>query len=259
MPACQSCAYLDNNKCRAHVQAKDELKRPLPPAPTGACTVAIVESYLPTIQKGMKVLEIGCGSWSKIKEYCEKVGALYEGLDVQNEYYGLKSVATKIGNLAELDYSDETFDLVIGNQTMEHWAEYGCTLSWGLLQCFRVLKLGGLLYINVPIHFHGTKEFVHGRINVLEQLFNNYSSDVIFESWGNPTDPIEPYFPHPDYKPLKNKPAYVMDIRAVRNKALPNGINNTLGFKGKAARILHYSLSYNIYLLKKKVYHAFRT
>lgn len=256
MPACKSCLYLKGNSCNAHELAKIELKRPLPPPPTGACTVAIVESYLPHIKKGMNILEIGCGSWSKIRDYCIQVGANYEGLDVQEEYYGIKNIATKIGNLAELDYQDNLFDLVIGNQTMEHWAEYGCTLQWGLLQCFRVAKPNGSVFINVPIHFHGTKEFVHGKLNVINKLFSRFSNSIVFESWGNPSAPIAPYFPHPEFSLLKDKPAYVMDIRAVNDKELPKGINNFLGFKGKLARIIHYSFSYNVYLLKKKVRHV---
>ena len=80
MPACKSCLYLKGNSCNAHELAKIELKRPLPPPPTGACTVAIVESYLPHIKKGMNILEIGCGSWSKIRDYCiHHFGVLSQG------------------------------------------------------------------------------------------------------------------------------------------------------------------------------------
>lgn len=253
MPGCRECEWREGETCRAYQKAQVELQRPLPPPPTGACTVAIVESYLPLIHSGMKILEIGCGSWSRIRDYCMEVGAVYEGLDVQAEYYGAQCVATRIGNLAELSCPDSSFDLVIGNQTMEHWAEHGCTLMWGLYQCFRVTKPGGSVLINVPIHFHGTKEFVHGRLGRLKTLFSQFSDSVVMEHWGAPTDPIPPYYPHPDFSALNGKPAYVLDIRATRDRELPDGVRNTLGFHGRLARLIHYSLSFNFYLFKKRM------
>lgn len=253
MPACVDCKWRQDDKCLAHSQALAELKRPLPPPPTGACTVAIVDDYLRAITAGMTILEIGCGTWSKIKDHCIAVGANYHGIDVIEEYYGVPTIATKFENLASLSYPDETFDLVIGNQTMEHWAEHGCTLQWGLLQCFRVAKRQGSVFLNVPIHFHGTKEFVHGRLETLRSLFARFSNEVLMEAWGNPTDPIAPYYPHPDFAALRAKPAYVLDIRAKRDRVELPRLGNSLGFEGKAAQIFHYSMAYNIYRLRQKL------
>jgi SAM-dependent methyltransferase len=256
MPACQDCKWRKGTLCQAHEQAKEELKRPIPQAPTGACTIAIVESYLPEIKAGMSVLEVGCGTWSKIIDHCKKVGAKYEGLDVQSEYYGIPCVATRLENLAQLSFADEQFDLIIGNQTMEHWGEHGCTPEWGLYQCFRVLKPGGRVFMNVPIHFHGTKDFVHGRKENLKKMFGNFSKTIEMESWGDPTNPLPPYYPHPRFWALKNHPAHVLDIRATKDKSLPNHISNCLGFTGKLAQIFHYSFSYNLYRLIEKVRHG---
>ena len=253
MPACRDCHWRDGDVCRAHERAKEELKRPLPPPPTGACTVAIVESYLPLIRPGMSVLEIGCGTWSRIKDHCDAVGADYHGLDVLAEYYGIPTIATRLENLAALSYADESFDIVVGNQTMEHWGEHGCTLEWGLYQCFRVTKKEGLVLLNVPIHFHGTKEFVHGHLDVLSALFSRFSNTVIMESWGNPTDPLPAYYPHPDFPALRGKPAYVLDIRASRDREEWPRVSNVFGFHGKLAQVFHYSASYNLYRLKKKL------
>lgn len=252
MPSCQDCKWRKGTTCIAYEMAQIELKRPLPPPPSGACTIAIVESYLPNIKSGMKVLEVGCGTWSKIKDHCNRIGAVYEGLDIQDEYYGIPCVATRLENLAELSFPDEEFDLVIGNQTMEHWAEHGCTIGWGLHQCFRVTKQGGSVFLNIPIHFHGTKEFVHGDFVRLKTLFGKFSNNVTMDSWGNPTNPIASYFPHPEFAVLKDKPAYVVDIRAVRDRKMPKAISNALGFRGKLAQLFHYSLSYNLYRLKRK-------
>jgi SAM-dependent methyltransferase len=207
----------------------------------------------------MKVLEVGCGTWSRIRDHCLRVGASYEGLDVLPEYYGVPCIATRLENLAALSFRDEEFDLVIGNQTMEHWAEHGCTPQWGLYQCFRVTKPGGSVFLNVPIHFHGTKDFVHGNFDRLQALFGMFSGDIAIESWGNPTAPLAAYFPHPDFVPLKDKPAYVVDIRARRDRQLPTGIRNTLGVQGKLAQMLHYSFSYNVYRVRQRVRTASRS
>jgi SAM-dependent methyltransferase len=207
----------------------------------------------------MKVLEVGCGTWSRIRDHCHRVGADYEGLDVLPEYYGIPCIATRLENLAALSLPDEEFDLVIGNQTMEHWAEHGCTPEWGLYQCFRVTKLGGSVFLNVPFHFHGTRDFMHGDFGRLRALFGMFSREVAIESWGNPTDPLAPYFPHPDFAALKGKPAYVVDMRAVRDRPLPKGIRNTLGFHGKLAQIVHYSFPYNVYRVRQKMRDAARS
>lgn len=256
MPKCSECKMLVGNECSAYTKAKETLGRELAPPPLGACMIPIVENYLHSIAGGMRVLDIGCGSWNLIKSHCETVGAHYEGIDVQTEYSGKKTVATRIENLAELSYADEDFDLVIGNQTMEHWAENGCTLKWGLYQCFRVCKLQGKVVMNVPIHFHGTKQFLLGQMKTLQKLFAPFSGNVVFQEWGNPSTPIPEFYPHPKYWALRNKPAYVLDIQAIKDRDLPNGYSNFGASRGYLMRLLNYPFSYNIYrgLVKAKLF-----
>lgn len=195
MPKCSECRMLVRNQCSAYAIATEVLGRELPPPPLGGCEIPIVENYLHLIDTGMRVLDIGCGSWDLIKSYCESVGAQYEGIDTVPEYFGRKTVATRLENLAALSFANESFDLVIGNQTMEHWAEYGCTLPWGLYQCFRVCKTGGRVLMNVPIHFHGTRPFMLGNLEALKRLFSIFSDQVYFDKWGSPADPIPNFFP----------------------------------------------------------------
>ena len=86
MPACKECEYLDGTECRAYQEATRILARPLPEPPLGSCMLPIVRGYMDKIGAGMKVLEIGCGTWEGIKDRCDEVGAHYEGIEV-NEYY----------------------------------------------------------------------------------------------------------------------------------------------------------------------------
>ena len=244
---------LQEERCSAYQQAQETLGRPLPPPPLGACVIPIVEQYLTLIGSGMHVLDVGCGSWDWIKCHCEKVGAHYEGVDVASEYFGRKVVSTRLENLAELSFGDEQFDVVIGNQTMAHWAEHGCTLRWGLHQCFRVCKPGGLVLLNTPIHFHGTREFMLGQIDVLRELFRPFSLQVTFEKWGSPSLPLPAYYPLPGYWRLRGKPPYVLDIRAVKDRPLPRGYDNRRATSGRTSQLLNYPLSYNVYRLLRKM------
>ncbi|MHB1035277.1 MAG: class I SAM-dependent methyltransferase [Pirellulales bacterium] len=215
--------------------------------------IPIVEEYLSLINAGMQVLEIGCGSWDWIKRQCEQVGACYEGIDVQPEYFGKRVIATRIENLQHLSFEDERFDLVIGNQTMEHWAENGCTVLWGLYQCFRVCKAGGRVLMNVPIHFHGTRAFMLGEIDALRELFARFSSTVRLEEWGVPSDPLPPLFPHGGYWPLRRKPAYVLAVQAAKDRPMPARVGNRGASSGRMAQLLNYPFSYNVYRVLRKL------
>jgi SAM-dependent methyltransferase len=96
--------------------------------------VLIVEDYLTLIRPGMRVFEVGCGDWRWIRDRCREVGADYGSIDVAPD----SSVATRIADLADLRFEDETFDLPFGTHSMEHWAEHGCSLRRGLPKCFRL-------------------------------------------------------------------------------------------------------------------------
>jgi SAM-dependent methyltransferase len=201
--------------------AETILGRKLPPPPLACCVIAIVDDYAAAITAGMSVLEIGAGAWSRLAEACAATGASYEGIDTQPEYFGKPTVATRIENLADLSYPENSFDLVVGNQTMEHWEENGCALAWGLFQCFRVTKPGGKVRMNVPIHFHGSRDFVLGRVASLRGLFERFSDDVTLEPWGADSAPIAPYRAHPSYPLLAERGAYTLDIVAVKDKPTP--------------------------------------
>lgn len=96
MPKCLECRMLVANKCSIYATAKEMLGRDIPPPPLGTCVIPIVEEYLRLITKGMRILDVGCGSWNMIKTHCDSVGAYYEGIDTESEYFGKKTVATRI-------------------------------------------------------------------------------------------------------------------------------------------------------------------
>lgn len=244
---------LKDDGCSAYPIAVQTLGRTLPPPPLGACMIPIVEQYLPLIRENMQVLDVGCGSWNRIERHCAAVGARYEAIDVQSEYYGKPVVATRLENLRHLSFEDERFDVVVGNQTMEHWGENGCTARWGLYQCFRACKTGGRVLMNVPIHYHGTRAFMLGRIEGICRLFAAFSDDVRLERWGYPSAPLPPLFPHGGYWRLRQKPAFVLDIQTVKDRPLPAGVNNRGACRGRLAELLNYPPSYNLFRVLRKV------
>ncbi len=253
MPPCSQCEMLKDGHCTAHTEAQKKLGRPVPPPPLGACVLPIVESYLPFIREGMSVLEVGCGSWDPIQFHCRRTGARYEGIDIQRAYYGKSVIATRVEGIQSLSFPDNSFDLVIGNQTMEHWAENGCSLRWGLYQCFRVCRPRGNVFMNVPIHFHGTRHFKLGELDKLRSLFAPFSRTVAFERWGYPSRPIPAYYPYPGYWPLRRKPPYVLDIRARKDLPLPTVRKNRGACSGRIAKLLNRPPSYKAYCVLRRL------
>jgi SAM-dependent methyltransferase len=246
---CVDCSKRQGLVCTAHEVARGSLGREFPPHPFSACVIPIVEQYCDLIQPGQAVLEIGCGTWSAIRDRCLMVGAHYEAIDIAESYYGLPTVATRIENLAALSFEDDRFDLVFGNQTLEHWGEYGCRTEWGLQQCFRVAKPRGLVALNVPIHFHGVSPFFDGDIARIRQIFAAFSDRVELTEWGREHDPLEPYFAHPGYPALAQQNAWILDIRATKTGPAKRRFSNAFAASGKAAQVLSFPLSWTVHRL----------
>lgn len=218
MPDCKECRWFNGTTCTALLP-----DWPLSPVNrVRACVVAIGEEYNGLIKPGMHILEIGCGTWSPTREHCLKVGAQWDGIDISPTYYGKPTIATRIESVENLSFPEEIFDLVIGNQTLEHWNEFGCRPEIGLWQCFRVCKPGGVVCLNIPIHFHGSRIFVEGDIPAIKELFQPFASHIEMEDWGRNRTPMEPVDLIPGYPYSGERTTYVLDIRATRAARLPS-------------------------------------
>ncbi len=250
---CRNCRMRLHDKCLGYREFSRQQPRDLPPEPFSGCIIPIVEGYIAQIKSGHRVLEIGCGSWSAIKDHCDMVGAHYEGIDGSAQYMGIPTVATRVENLAKLSFQDKSFDFVIGNQTMEHWAEYGCPTEWGLYQCFRVAKEGGSVFLNVPIHFHGVKPFITGDVEKIKEMFKDFAEYVLIDSWAKTTEPLPAFFAHPAYGPLANAHAYTIDIRAIRGNGPLLAPTRGIGWTGLMALLVNYPFGYLLYQLKKRI------
>jgi len=159
MPDCADCKQLEDG-ARCGALPGDWPDRPV--SRLRACCVALMAEYCDLISEGTRVLGIGCGTWSVIRDYCQRIGATWEGVDVAVRYLGKPTIATRIESVEFLTVPDGAYDLVIGTQTLEHWEENGVRPAVGLWECFRACRPGGLVCMNVPIGLHGSRPFVEG-------------------------------------------------------------------------------------------------
>lgn len=105
--------------------------------------------------KGRKILDLGCGVGTFALEFA-KMGNITIGFDFNEkmisigkelaEMQGIKQADFAIGEADNLPYEDETFDLVIASDIIEHLIPQ--VLQRALRQSFRVLKKGGTLIIH---------------------------------------------------------------------------------------------------------------
>jgi len=100
---------------------------------------------------GKSILDIGCGLGGKTAAYAE-AGALVVGVDIDHEYISQSVTFARsrgieasfiVGDAELLSFRQETFDLIIANDSLEHFLHPEKALS----EFSRVLRPGGLLFL----------------------------------------------------------------------------------------------------------------
>ena len=123
----------------------------------------IVSNY--RIDKGMKVLELGCGTGDMWKnregliKLCSKLilSDFSEGMlsTTKNNIGECNNVDYKVIDIQEIPFENETFDVVIANMMLYHVPD----IDKGLAEVRRVLKRGGLFYC-ATYGEHGIVEYL---------------------------------------------------------------------------------------------------
>lgn len=106
----------------------------------------LLRKYLPK-QKNLKILDAGCGPGAALL-YLAKFGDVI-GVDVSDEAlkFAKKRGKVKKGDIANLPFEDETFDVVACLDVLYHkWVDTDKAFS----EIKRVLKKGGILLIREP-------------------------------------------------------------------------------------------------------------
>ena len=192
---CRRCPKFDARRAECGVPFGSPLRK---------CVVAATEAHLRDT-RGLRVLEIGFARRSYPKHVIEASGGSWTGVEPLIERERLPQIGSGgYGHAGEIPFPNETFDLVCGNQSFEHWAEPlpGNATPPSYRECLmeisRVLKPGGRLYLDAPIHLHGHEMFVAGDIARILALFEPHLwNNVIAERWRFDHEPL-PRYPTPD-------------------------------------------------------------
>ncbi len=223
MPACVDCVKFDPTDSRCTVDSW---------SPIRACIVTLLEQHLSEL-RGVRVCEVGCGPWAFAKDIVEANGCEWFGVDpAEFGSDGRKTIRTHAGTVAAIPLPDAHVDFVLAIQSLEHWHQYQTRMQWGFREMHRVLKPGGTLMMNVPIHVHGHRMFVKGDMPRIKSLWRpDLWSNVEYEEWRRDFQPLEQYRPWqkygtnirqiPDYG---NASAWVLNVIATKPETASQAI-----------------------------------
>ena len=196
--ACRRCPKFDDKRSECGVPFGSPLRK---------CVVAATEAHLRDT-RGLRVLEIGYSRRSYGKRIVEISGGSWTGVEPMIDRSQTPRIGSGgYGHAGEIPFPDDTFDRVFGNQAFEHWEE-----PWPgvpsppsyrdcLAEIHRVLKPGGRLYLDAPIHLHGHEMFIAGDLARILALFDPALwADVTVERWRY------------DYAPLARYPTPAGDV-----------------------------------------------
>lgn len=194
--ACRHCPKFNKKKNQCDVPFGTPLRK---------CVIAATEAHL-FDAKGKQVLEIGFGRLSLGKNLVNRSGGTWTGVEPHQPKDRKPQLGTGgYGHAEDIPFPDNTFDRVFAIQSMEHWGQKAAAAarepseySDCLDEIRRVLKPGGTIYLDAPIHFHGHEMFVMGDVQKIVSLFpEDQWSNVIVERWRYDYQPLERYAPYP--------------------------------------------------------------
>lgn len=127
----------------------------------------LIAKYFPT-QNNLRILDVGCGTGALMKElgvYGEVFGVDFssEAVDFCRSR-GIENIQK--GGLENLPYTDNSFDLVLALDVLEHIPDDGK----GLAEIYRVLKPDGIVIVFVPAF-----KFLWGVTDVISQHYRRYT------------------------------------------------------------------------------------
>lgn len=97
-----------------------------------------------------QALDVGCGTGAVLK-MLEQAGWQARGVDMSPDaikYCEAKNLSVNIGFADKINFPDDTFDLVIASDVLEHLENDAAAVK----EIRRVLKPGGIFIVTVPAH-----------------------------------------------------------------------------------------------------------
>lgn len=109
----------------------------------------------PTVNESTKILDVGCGFGNNLLPFLV-MGAECYGVEISQEMAnlaekilrqrGFENVNISVGSNKDLDFPDETFDVIVSNNVI-HYENNEADIQRAINEYFRVLRKGGCLYI----------------------------------------------------------------------------------------------------------------
>ena len=128
----------------------------------------IVKEFLDKECKGKRILDVGCGEGILVEEYRKK------GYDIEGVDPNYESDFVKIGEVTDLEYEDNSFDVILLLDVLEHIPYDKQYIA--LKEIKRVLKKGGLFLMSVPnlAAFSSRIKFlIFGKLSRADKDFNH--------------------------------------------------------------------------------------
>jgi SAM-dependent methyltransferase len=220
VPSCRECYKFDpvNQVCSVPEGS-----------PIRKCVLAFLEQSIRNLEPAASVVEVGCGNKSHIRDEALARGCTWYGVDPKPPG---DTIATHRGRVEDMPLPDACMDAIFVSQSMEHWHEFGTRHATGLLEIFRVLRPGGRLYIDVPIHLHGHRWFVRGETDkIIGMLDPHLWAEPLIEEWRRDFEPLPRYprwrrygfpdavIPNPD-----TNSTWLLSIVVAKRADVPSGL-----------------------------------
>jgi len=191
--SCRKCPSFNNQKNTCNINFGTPLRK---------CVVSSIEAHFYDC-KDMDVLEVGFGRFTLAKKLIQRSAGRWTGVDPKQPKSKTPVLGKPgYGHATHIPFPDKTFDKVFAIQSIEHWSQKVSAIREPssytdcISEIHRVLKPGGTIYLDAPIHFHGNELFIMGDIDKIRSLFpDGQWKNVNIERWREDYEPLERYTP----------------------------------------------------------------
>lgn len=209
MSDCSACPSLKDNLCYARPGHRGE--------PTGSDIVLMrrcVNTVLDRIAPRMtgNILEVGCGKCRSLRRRLPK-NSIWTGVDPRWDSDCPRKREWN-DSVDKMRFETNLFDVVYCSQVLEHleetrWSGKSTPLEAAVMEMYRVLVPGGVMFVDFPMRSHGSELFKSGNSTEIRRIFSLPGwKRIQFEDWA--------YLPHPLKYQNDNEPMYLLAVEATK-------------------------------------------